>query len=104
MPAHTDTWPAAREAAIERDGARCTVSLLIGGECSPTLHVHHVVPRSEGGSDELENLLTACASHHPMLEALRRYVLAKRKPRRCGHYHRYRMGREECERRMTERV
>jgi 5-methylcytosine-specific restriction endonuclease McrA len=33
-----------------------------------TLHVHHVVPRSEGGLTALDNLLTLCEQCHPIVE------------------------------------
>ncbi len=99
----TAEWAHARDAALSRDGRRCTVSRLFGGDCHPVLHAHHVIPVSDGGAPyELDNLLTACASHHPMLEAMRRYVLRKRQPRRCRHNHRYDHARRECERRLSE--
>ncbi len=49
---------ALRELVLERDGARCTVARFLGGQCHRTLDVHHIIPRSEGGTDELENLAT----------------------------------------------
>lgn len=99
----TPQWASARDAALARDDRRCTVSRLFGGDCHPVLHVHHVIPVEQGGAPyDLDNLLTACASHHPMLEAMRRYVLRKRAPRRCPHVHRYPHAREECERRMAQ--
>lgn len=55
-----------REAALKRDGYRCSA-------CGSTrqLHVHHVVPISQGGPDSLGNLLTLCQkchqrAHHPL--------------------------------------
>ena len=36
------------------------------------LEHHHVVPRSEGGADVEENLLTLCGTHHGMLHGIRR--------------------------------
>jgi hypothetical protein len=99
----TPEWASARDAALARDNERCTVSRLFGGDCHSVLHVHHVTPVAEGGAPyELDNLLTTCASHHPMLEGMRRYVLRKRAPRRCPHNHRYPHAREECERRLAE--
>lgn len=93
---NSDTWPAARAAALERDGARCSVARLLGGACSPPpLHVHHLVPRREGGTDALDNLVTSCARHHPVLEALREAVRAisrrnedeaERRRRRARHF------------------
>jgi hypothetical protein len=57
---------------------------------------------SEGGAPfDIDNAVTACARHHPMLEALRRRLLAP--PPRCRHRHPYPAGREACERRMRDR-
>lgn len=36
------------------------------------LEQHHVVPRSEGGPDTPENILTVCGKHHGMLHSIRR--------------------------------
>jgi hypothetical protein len=43
----------------------------VGMECEITgcntkrsLHVHHITPRSEGGGNELSNLIVACRNHH----------------------------------------
>ncbi len=32
--------------------------------CRINLEVHHIVPRSQGGLDEPENLITLCRKHH----------------------------------------
>jgi len=50
-----------RRQALERAGYRCEVP---GCACRTNLHVHHIQRRSQGGSDELENLAVACAAHH----------------------------------------
>jgi hypothetical protein len=56
----TAAWRRARQTALYRDGHRCS-------QCgSPAtaydaLHVHHLVPRSEGGTDALGNLVTLYA-------------------------------------------
>lgn len=104
MPEPTfDTWPALRAAALARDASRCTLARLFGGRCSPTLHAHHLVPVSAGGPElpPLDGVLTACARHHPMLEATRREVLRRRAPRRCPHFHPYPEGRRACERKLA---
>ncbi len=46
---------------IERDGYRC---LVPGCTSRKSLHDHHVVFRSAGGSDAPENRVTLCAFHH----------------------------------------
>lgn len=100
----TLTWDEARARVLARDGSRCTVGWLLGGACSERLDVHHLIPREEGGTHDLENLITACSAHHPVVEALRREVLRRRGRlswRRCRHEHRSREGREACERRLN---
>jgi len=52
--------PAAHR-VFERDGWRCTVP---GCSSFRNLHDHHIVFRSAGGSDALENRTTLCAWHH----------------------------------------
>lgn len=97
-------WQAARGRALRRDASRCTVSRWLGGACSASLHVHHVVPVSEGGAPfEVENLATACARHHPQWEALRRRIVKGNEEPfpRCPHYHRTSEGRRQCEARMA---
>ncbi|WP_437412207.1 HNH endonuclease [Sinorhizobium meliloti] len=62
-------WEETRRLVLERDGYQCV-------SCSTKLSstgadVHHLLPRSMGGSDELTNLVTLCdgchAAHHPNL-------------------------------------
>jgi hypothetical protein len=100
----TPLWADARARALARDGHRCTVARLLGGECSDRLDVHHLVPVREGGDPfDVDNLLSCCSSHHGRLEALRRHVLRERERdvKRCRHYHPYKSGREACERRLA---
>jgi HNH endonuclease len=56
-----DIPPATRRAVIRRDRGRCQ-----GPGCSHThfVDLHHVLPRSEGGSHDPRNLLTLCGAHH----------------------------------------
>jgi 5-methylcytosine-specific restriction endonuclease McrA len=99
----TDTWDEIRARVLARDEHRCTVSRLLGGECRGRLHVHHIEPRSEGGTDDEDNLATVCARHHAIWERLRQRVLYARPTawKRCRHEHRTRESREECERRLN---
>jgi len=53
--------PALRRAVLLRDHRRCGVP---GCRNARFLDVHHVQLRSEGGPNELENLLTMCSVHH----------------------------------------
>jgi hypothetical protein len=95
-----DTWENIRERILARDEG-CNGRFL-GGECSATLDVHHILPREEGGADVEENLMVLCHRHHPMLEAIRRAILKRRAPRRvCPHQHRYPGAREACERQLN---
>jgi hypothetical protein len=55
-------WEEISKEVRERDGYRCTHPGC--GETGLTLHVHHVIPLSRGGSNALSNLLTLCEKHH----------------------------------------
>jgi len=63
------SWDAIRQDVLRRDGFRCVSC----GEqlVSKDADVHHLLPRSMGGTDEMSNLVTLCdgchASHHPSL-------------------------------------
>lgn len=95
-------WQQLRARVLVRDGNRCVLGRLGGGPCHASLHVHHIVPVSEGGAPlDDGNCVTVCKTHHPAVEALRRRLLAE--PPRCGHYHPYPQGRAECERRLRQR-
>jgi hypothetical protein len=49
-----------------RDRRQCTYQKVNGERCEERrwLDVHHVIPKSKGGSDSLDNLTTLCAGHH----------------------------------------
>jgi 5-methylcytosine-specific restriction endonuclease McrA len=53
--------PRARREVLARDKHRCQAP-----GCSRTrfLEVHHIVPRKQGGSNQVENLMTLCGSCH----------------------------------------
>lgn len=53
--------PATRRAVLHRDGLRCVVP---GCRCRLWLDLHHLKPRSLGGSHEPDNLVTLCPLHH----------------------------------------
>ena len=50
-----------RKAIYRRDGYRCAL-------CDSTkyLQIHHVVPRGEGGTDNIQNLICLCADCHAL--------------------------------------
>ena len=56
--------PSVRRAVLIRDGHRCQIR---GCGRTQFLEVHHIRPRSEGGSDKPENLTTTCALCHQLL-------------------------------------
>lgn len=70
--------PQLRAAVIARDEGRCQAERLglAGTYCRDlrdvrgterkhsVLHVHHIWPTSQGGTDAVENLITLCAFHH----------------------------------------
>ncbi len=58
---HAWRSPGAPHPVFDRDGWRCTVP---GCSSYKNLHDHHVVFRSQGGSNELSNRTTLCAWHH----------------------------------------
>ena len=64
-----EQWRAVRLQVLERDKYRC---VSCGTEArSGEADIHHLLPRSMGGSDALSNLVTLCdgchAAHHPTL-------------------------------------
>jgi hypothetical protein len=55
-----------------RDQGRCTYVDAQGKRCESErwLHLHHMRPVSEGGSNSPENIRTLCASHHDLVHQL----------------------------------
>src|SRR5207302_954642 len=51
-----------------RDQGRCAQVNDQGLRCSNRrwLDTHHIKPRSKGGSNSIENLITLCSAHHQM--------------------------------------
>lgn len=60
---------AVKHAVALRDLRRCTYKYRDGNRCECTrwLDVHHVVPVTRGGSNEIANLTTLCSSHHRLM-------------------------------------
>jgi 5-methylcytosine-specific restriction protein A len=55
-------WRSLRKQALLRDAWRCRDC---GKVCiGPEAHVDHIVPKSQGGADTLENCQTLCISCH----------------------------------------
>lgn len=59
--------PIDRDQVFERDNYTCQICNE-SPEDERLLEVHHIVPLSEGGSDNLENLVTVCPNCHRKLE------------------------------------
>ena len=95
-----DTWENIRQRIIARD--RGCSGRFLGGECSPVIDVHHIVPVDEGGGNEDSNLMALCHTHHPHLEAMRKQILRRRGWKTCTHEHRYPWAKAECERRLNK--
>ena len=58
-------WKAQKQAAWERDQGLCQHKIGPTRICgSVAADPHHIVKRSKGGSDNLENLISLCRIHH----------------------------------------
>jgi len=55
-----DGWEDLRERTLQRDNYRCQRCFENRGP----LQAHHIVPKSDGGPDTLDNLVTLCRSCH----------------------------------------
>lgn len=76
--------PSLRRAIIHRDGNRCAID---GCRSRNRLQVHHIIPWSQGGPTDPENLLTVCWYHHQV--AIHRHNLS---PYRHPAHGRWRLG------------
>ncbi|WP_312529475.1 HNH endonuclease [Paracoccus sp. (in: a-proteobacteria)] len=56
-------WDQLRLLALERDKRLC-VQCLLGGRPVPAHSVDHILPKSKGGTDDLDNLQSLCRSCH----------------------------------------
>lgn len=61
IPNKATIRPSIRRAVLARDGRRCTTE---GCGARRFLEVHHIVPRTRGGSNAMENLTTLCGACH----------------------------------------
>ena len=51
-----------RQAVYSRDGYACALC-----QSTKPFHVHHVTPRSQGGTNELSNLICLCFTCHSIV-------------------------------------
>jgi 5-methylcytosine-specific restriction endonuclease McrA len=62
---YADNWRFLRERVLELDRWKCQKCLTKGKPVGTTeLHVHHIIPKSQGGKDKISNLITLCHSCH----------------------------------------
>jgi hypothetical protein len=59
-------WQRIRKAVRQRDG-NCCRDCGASGEWAE-LSVHHLLPASRGGTDDMDNLVTLCSTCHPVYE------------------------------------
>jgi len=65
ISAQNAAWQRLVQEVHARDGRRCFVC-----RGQQALTVHHIVPRADGGMNELRNLMTLCEPHHTAVEDL----------------------------------
>lgn len=56
--------PTLRRAILHRDGNRCTAD---GCDSNHRLQIHHLIPWSQGGPTDPDNLITLCWFHHQIV-------------------------------------
>jgi hypothetical protein len=63
---------ATHHAVMLRTGGRCAFVNERGERCNEDrfLHLHHIVPLSQGGSDDQSNLTCLCSGHHALAHQL----------------------------------
>lgn len=54
-------WEQLRDVVLTRDGYACQKA---DGLCQGPLQIHHIVPLSRGGPNDMDNLITLCLYHH----------------------------------------
>lgn len=61
----------AKQKAQARDKGKCQYNMPDGSICGSGqwVDLHHIKPKSEGGKDTVENLITLCSAHHRMAHA-----------------------------------
>jgi len=60
LASYPENWDEISGSVRKRDGYKCCICRGEG----VLLHVHHVRPRSEGGSDDPSNLVSVCVTCH----------------------------------------
>lgn len=57
-------WDSQRKKARERDNNTCQDCGKTEAQNGKRMHVHHIIPRAEGGNNMLDNLISLCSSCH----------------------------------------
>jgi len=69
-----NSWKKTRENVLERDGRECKFCGVSNeqhkAEYDRELSAHHIIPKSDGGSDTEDNLVTVCSSCHKTIEEI----------------------------------
>lgn len=63
LPKYSDNWPEISEQCKKRDGYRCR-DCGCKSEPGNRLNACHIISKSQGGSDTIENLITKCEKCH----------------------------------------
>jgi rubrerythrin len=58
---YIELWSRIRQQVLDRDGYSCQ---MCGMAKTSKLHIHHIMKKSKGGTDHLDNLITLCPSCH----------------------------------------
>lgn len=66
------SWREIRHEVLRRDNRCCQVC---GREHSG--QVHHVIPRSKGGTDDFSNLITLCGKCHMLISPVPEWLITK---------------------------
>ncbi len=71
-PAQRGISRSLRKRVLKRDDYMCAYCRCGARVSGNPLHPHHVLYKSEGGKNLIENLITLCAKHHNMVHSSKR--------------------------------
>ncbi|MBD1831147.1 HNH endonuclease [Cyanobacteria bacterium FACHB-472] len=66
------SWREIRQQALRRDNRTCQVCRK-----EHSGQVHHIIPRSKGGTDDLSNLITLCGRCHMVISPVPEWLITK---------------------------
>lgn len=73
----TQRWKRTRRVIRSRDGDKCRICEASGAV--QRMYTHHIVPRAQGGTDHVDNLMLVCQSCHGRLEREAQQAVVKPK-------------------------